>query len=170
MRDSLDLCLSCKACSADCPAGVDMARYKSEVAYRAYRWRLRPRSHYALGQLPRAGPGGPGPRPGWPTRCCGSGRWPPRCSPPGGMDTRRAIPSFAEVPFRRSAARRAATTRPSGPRPAISPAPGSSERPVVLWADSFSDAFKTAVPQAALRVLTQAGYQVIVPERRPAAG
>ena len=30
VRESLDLCLACKACSSDCPAGVDMAQYKSE--------------------------------------------------------------------------------------------------------------------------------------------
>src|SRR5690606_39171258 len=50
---SLDLCLSCKACSSDCPAGVDMARYKSEILHRSYRGRVRPVTHYALGQLPR---------------------------------------------------------------------------------------------------------------------
>ena len=139
VRDSLDLCLSCKACSADCPAGVDMARYKSEVAYRAYRRRLRPRSHYALGQLPR-----------W-ARLAGAA---PRLAnallrirplatavlAAGGMDTRRAIPSFAEVPFRRSAARRSAARRSAAVRPAT-PVPGTSQPPVVLWADSFSDAF-----------------------------
>lgn len=53
VRESLDLCLACKACSADCPAGVDMARYKSEVLHRTYRRRVRPASHYALGWLPR---------------------------------------------------------------------------------------------------------------------
>jgi len=53
VRESLDLCLACKACSSDCPAGVDMARYKSEVLHRTYRGRPRPASHYALGWLPR---------------------------------------------------------------------------------------------------------------------
>ena len=168
VRDSLDLCLSCKACSADCPAGVDMARYKSEVAYRAYRRRLRPRSHYALGQLPR-----------W-ARLAGAA---PRLAnallrirplatavlAAGGMDTRRAIPSFAEVPFRRSAARRSATRRSAAVRP-VTPVPGTSQPAVVLWADSFSDAFDPGVPQAALTVLGQAGYQVIVPERSACCG
>ena len=51
--EALDLCLACKACSADCPAGVDMARYRSEALFRTYRGRLRPLSHYTLGWLPR---------------------------------------------------------------------------------------------------------------------
>ena len=161
VHDSLDLCLSCKACSADCPAGVDMARYKSEVAYRAYRRRLRPRSHYALGRLPR-----------WSRRAGAAPRLVNallRIRPlatavlaAGGMDTRRAIPSFAPVPFRRSNGSRSALRH--------APASGGGQRPVVLWADSFSDAFDPEVPQAALTVLGQAGYQVIVPERSACCG
>ena len=163
VRDSLDLCLSCKACSADCPAGVDMARYKSEVAYRAYRRRLRPRSHYALGQLPRwARLAGAAPR--LANALLRIGPLATAVLAAGGMDTRRAIPSFAEVPFRRSAGRRSAAVRPA------TAVPDTSQRPVVLWADSFSDAFDPGVPQAALTVLGQAGYQVIVPERPACCG
>ena len=51
--EALDLCLACKACSADCPAGVDMAHYRSEALFRTYRGRMRPLSHYTLGWLPR---------------------------------------------------------------------------------------------------------------------
>ncbi len=163
VRDSLDLCLSCKACSSDCPAGVDMARYKSEVTYRAYRRRLRPRSHYALGQLPRwARLAGTAPR--LANALLRIGPLATAVLAAGGMDTRRAIPSFAEVPFRRSPARRSAIQGPAVP------APGNSRRRVVLWADSFSDAFDPGVPQAALTVLTQAGYQVIIPGRSACCG
>jgi FAD/FMN-containing dehydrogenase/Fe-S oxidoreductase len=158
VRDSLDLCLSCKACSSDCPAGIDMAQYKSEVTYRAYRRRLRPRSHYALGWLPRwARLAGVAPR--LANALLRIGPLATAVLAAGGMDTRRAIPSFAEVPFRRSPARRSATR-----------AAGNSQRSVVLWADSFSDAFDPGVPQAALTVLGQAGYQVIVPERSACCG
>ena len=44
----LDLCLACKACSADCPAGVDMAKWRSETLFRRYRGRIRPLSHLSL--------------------------------------------------------------------------------------------------------------------------
>ena len=55
VHEALDLCLSCKGCARDCPTGIDMAAYKSEVLDHTYAGRLRPRSHYALGWLPRWG-------------------------------------------------------------------------------------------------------------------
>jgi Fe-S oxidoreductase len=34
--DTLDLCLSCKACKSECPSNVDMAKLKSEVLQKKY--------------------------------------------------------------------------------------------------------------------------------------
>ncbi len=75
ISESLDLCLSCKGCSADCPAGVDMAAYKAEALYQRYRGRPgRPRITRWAGC-----PGGRGwprvPR-GSPTPCWDPARWP----------------------------------------------------------------------------------------------
>ncbi|GAA1392567.1 FAD-binding and (Fe-S)-binding domain-containing protein [Luteococcus peritonei] len=55
VHEALDLCLSCKGCSRDCPTGIDMPSYKSRVLHESYKGRLRPMSHYALGWLPRWG-------------------------------------------------------------------------------------------------------------------
>ena len=44
---ALDLCLSCKGCTNDCPINVDMATYKSEFLYHHYQSRRRWRPRYA---------------------------------------------------------------------------------------------------------------------------
>nr|WP_232216176.1 FAD-binding and (Fe-S)-binding domain-containing protein [Promicromonospora sukumoe] len=176
VRESLDLCLSCKACSSDCPAGVDMAQYKSEVLYRTYRGKLRPVDHYALGWLPR-----------W-ARLAGAVpelvnallgvKWIGKAVLwAGGMDTRRSMPRFAEVPFRQWWARGGATH--GVPGLPVTGEPGREGRTaarlatkpkVVLWTDSFSDALSPTVPQAALKVLTSAGFDVIVPDEQACCG
>jgi FAD/FMN-containing dehydrogenase/Fe-S oxidoreductase len=158
VREALDLCLSCKACGSDCPAGVDMAAYKADVLNQAYRRRLRPMSHYALGQLPRwARLAGLAPR-------AVNALLAPRplqklVLRTGGMDTRRSMLTFAVEPFRTWVASRT-TARP----PATVTAGSGDDRPaVVLWADSFTDAFSPAVGRAMLKVLDAAGYRVFVP-------
>jgi FAD/FMN-containing dehydrogenase/Fe-S oxidoreductase len=161
VHEALDLCLSCKACSRDCPVSVDMATYKSEVLHQAYRGRLRPRSHYALGWLPR-----------W-TRLAG---FAPglagaalRVRPVAGMarrlagiDPRRPLPELARRPATPARLRRAASAVPRTGRPPRGRA--------VIWADTFTRAFSPRVAESAVAVLTEAGFEVIVPERAPCCG
>lgn len=175
VHEALDLCLSCKACSSDCPAGVDMAQYKSEVLHRTYRGRLRPVNHYALGWLPRWarlitswGPlarvvnGVLGVRPVAKAVLAG-----------GGMDTRRQMVRFAPEPFRAWARRDGAAqvTRTSSDSPRAVPTSDEGARPrVLLWTDSFSDALAPSVARAAVAVLRDAGYEVLVPDHQACCG
>ncbi len=143
VHEALDLCLSCKGCARDCPTGTDMASYKSIVLAEAYRGRLRPISHYTLGWLPR-----------W-TRLVGRvpglaavantvlslpvvGNLGKRLA---GMDSRRSVPRFAAKPQHR-------TVQPSAQ-------PG---RPVLIWVDSFTDAFEGTALPALVSVLVDAGF------------
>jgi FAD/FMN-containing dehydrogenase/Fe-S oxidoreductase len=146
VRDALDLCLSCKGCSSDCPAGVDMATYKAEALYQRYRRRPRPRSHYSLGWLPR-----------WarlsPTLANLALRA-PGARAVAGVDRRRALPRFARQTFRHWFADR----------------PAGSGKPVVLWVDTFTDHFAPQVGQAAVRVLEDAGYAVQIPDGHVCCG
>ena len=52
VKESLDLCLSCKGCTGDCPVQVDIPTYKAEFLAHYYAQRRRPLHHYALGLLP----------------------------------------------------------------------------------------------------------------------
>ncbi|MCW2700232.1 MAG: FAD/FMN-dependent dehydrogenase [Blastococcus sp.] len=149
---ALDLCLSCKGCSRDCPTGVDMATYKAEVLHQSYRRRLRPRAHYTLGRLPRwADLAARAPRAV--NALLGSALGGRLAKWSAGMDQRRDLPAFARQTFTQQWAAR---------RPAADGAPDGG-RAVALWVDSFTDHFAPEVAVAAARVLEAAGYRVQIP-------
>ncbi|WP_260605012.1 FAD-binding and (Fe-S)-binding domain-containing protein [Streptomyces sp. WAC 01420] len=140
VRDALDLCLSCKACSSDCPVGVDMATYKAEFLHHHYKGRIRPRAHYSLGWLPLtsvlAG------RAARPVNALLRGPLGGGLARLGGVTTQRTIPSFAS---RRALRRVLRATRTDAPATAL------------LFVDSFTRAFRPHVAGAARRVLADAG-------------
>ncbi|GAB2604981.1 FAD-binding and (Fe-S)-binding domain-containing protein [Pseudactinotalea suaedae] len=159
VEESLDLCLSCKACGSDCPAGVDMATYKSEVLHQRYRGKLRPIRHYALGWLPRWS------RlvtavPGVAALANAALRFGPLRKlvlAGGGMDTRRGVPAFATERFTRWFRRQR--------QPAA-----TQQREVLLWVDSFSETMSTAGAEATVTLLQEAGYTVRVPDQAACCG
>lgn len=165
VHESLDLCLSCKACSTDCPAGVDMAQYKSEALFRRYRGRLRPMAHYVLGQLPRWTPVLSALAPlvnaamsiGWLRRLA---------LPIAGVDGRRRIPRVAASTFR---AQRARAIR-SGRAAVAGSAPRQGAARVMVWADSFSNGFAPQVDHDVVRVLEAAGFEVVTPAEAVCCG
>ncbi|HEY2296660.1 MAG TPA: FAD-binding and (Fe-S)-binding domain-containing protein [Jatrophihabitans sp.] len=151
VHEALDLCLSCKGCSSDCPAGVDMATYKAEVLHQRYKRRLRPPSHYSLGWLPRLA------RLASRTpRLANSALRRPLLAGAakrlGGIDRRRELPTFARRTFR-------ARFRPS-----------AGGKPVLLWVDTFTDHFSPEVGEAAVRVLEAAGYSAQIPAKKVCCG
>ncbi len=159
VHEALDLCLSCKGCSRDCPTGTDMAAYKSRVQYEAFKGRVRPRDHYTMGLLPMWG------------RLVSSNPVLPRLmnlvmQTPGinnvlklvaGIDQHRGMPRFA-AGSNRAAVRR--TTR--GQR--------GTKGEVVLWVDSFSDAFEGDHVVATAAVLIDHGWTPRLLERKACCG
>ena len=51
VRESLELCLACKACKNECPVNVDMATYKAEFLSHYYKKKLRPMEAYSMGLI-----------------------------------------------------------------------------------------------------------------------
>ena len=160
VAEALDLCLSCKGCASDCPAGIDMATYKAEALYQKYRRKIRPASHYALGWLPR-----------WAALTTRS-RWLAalanaslRVAPLaalakrfGGIDQRRDLPEFAGESFRQWFAARTGNSAQGG------------RKPVYLWVDTFTNAFSPQVGKAAVAVLEAAGYEVRITSQNVCCG
>ncbi|MFQ6228423.1 FAD-binding and (Fe-S)-binding domain-containing protein [Nocardia sp. NPDC002869] len=159
VAESLDLCLSCRACGTDCPAGVDMATYKSETLHRRYRGRLRPRDHYTLGRLPRW-LGGATRVPWLVNALAGAGPLRRLGMRAAGMDPRREVPELAPRSFRRIWRREAAKQRVAEP----------DATPVMLWVDTFTNAFDPDIAVAAVRLLNSLGYRVVVPRRQVCCG
>jgi FAD/FMN-containing dehydrogenase/Fe-S oxidoreductase len=161
VAESLDLCLSCKGCSSDCPTGIDMATYKAEVLHQRYRRRLRPATHYSLGWLPL------GARLGarFPRLTNAALRQPQLAGLMkrfGGIDQRRSLPGMASPTFREwFASCRPDLAQARGPAaPASTVPPPSGKGRVLLWVDTFTQHFSPETGQAAVRVLEDAGYSI----------
>ncbi len=166
VHEALDLCLSCKGCRRDCPTGVDMAAYKARVTHETWKGRLRPRSHYALGWLPRWGRmittiPGLGTLVNVVGKAPGLGRllrW------GAGVDARRDIPRFSGRSARRQLATHTAAAR------AADSAAVPSKGPVLVWVDSFSDCFESTTFSATVQVLVRLGWEPQVLERTACCG
>lgn len=196
VAEALDLCLSCKACGRDCPAGVDMTKYKSEVTYRRYKGRLRPTNHYVLGWLPR-----------WArlvtslpplaraaNRALAIGALRKVVFAFSGMDPRREMTSFTTQRFSRwfrhegtpvkdgaraaaaGAQRGGTTSRASGQIRELNRKDGNAglthrrSREVILWADSFSEYLDPLGAEDMVRLLQDAGYTVRIPSGSACCG
>jgi Fe-S oxidoreductase len=181
MAETLKLCVSCKACRRECPTGVDMARMKIEVqAARAEKLGLGLRDR-VVGYLPRYAPYAA--RLSWLLNL--------RDVVPGaaklsemiaGFSARRSLPKWrsdffkdsvpAPPPSRAGEGGEGAPATvtvptdlppPGALRARSSPASGGGEeREVVLFADTFNRYFERENLDAALAVLTAAGYAVHV--------
>jgi FAD/FMN-containing dehydrogenase/Fe-S oxidoreductase len=157
VKESLDLCLSCKACKSECPVSVDMATYKAEFLAHHYESNPRPISHHAFGRIDRL------------AQLAGFAPWLVNAvnNAPGvrgllksklHIHAERTFPRFAK-PYTRS--RKSSASRAGGA--AVRPA-------VLLWADTFNNYFHPATMQAADKVLQSAGFHVVVPKQHLCCG
>ena len=169
MKDVMDLCISCKACKAECPAAVDMATLKS--AWQAKLWEAgeMPLRARIFADLPKQAQRTAGPLAPLANRIA-------RSKPAQlalkrlGITTERALPPFARHPFDPPSD---APSLRSGRIELSSSTEGDSREPqasgrgsVVLYADTFNRYMEPAVARAAQSVLEAAGFAVVVPPYR----
>jgi FAD/FMN-containing dehydrogenase/Fe-S oxidoreductase len=151
LYEVLDLCLECKACKAECPANVDMAKLKYEFLahyYRAHGLPLRNRLFGRIHALARIG-SALAPLSNWIVRSAPH-RW--LLERLAGIDRRRPLPSFARESFTRWFGRR---------RPQV----GGVRGEVVLFHDTFNTYQTPSVAIAATRLLETLGYRVTLADR-----
>ncbi len=150
VRDALDLCLSCKACKAECPSGVDMARLKSDFLHHYHRTRRRSLADRVFGApdaLARlAGAFGPLSRSLGGSRLA---RWLLDVHP------ERSVPPLARETFVAWFGRNRRSLEPERPR-------GEA----AIFPDTFTNFFEPGVGIAAARVLAALGYRVALAPAR----
>lgn len=161
--DTLALCVGCKGCRRECPAGVDMTRMKTEFLHHYRRRHGLPWRERLMAFLPRYAPrvarlhGLANLR----DRLPGLARLSERML---GLAAARRLPVWRSDVFTRTEAVRPGRSRDAG----RARADGGEGREVVLWADTFDNYFEPENLRAARRVLEAGGYRVHV--AGPAAG
>jgi FAD/FMN-containing dehydrogenase/Fe-S oxidoreductase len=153
VKESLDLCLACKACKSECPVSVDMATYKAEFLSHHFAGRIRPLAHYAFGridQLARLASIAPG----LVNAVSNAAIVGDILKSALHIHPERSMPRFAK-PYSRMRNLRQQT---------------KTWKPVVLWADTFNNYFHPSTMLAAREVLFQAKFRIVTPKRHLCCG
>jgi FAD/FMN-containing dehydrogenase/Fe-S oxidoreductase len=156
MHQALGLCVECKACKAECPTGVDMAKIKYEVLAQTMAKKgvpLRARLFAQINTVSRfTAPFGA-------VANFVSGIKPARLvmQRVAGIAAERQLPRFASQTF------------PAwfGKREAVAP---GSRGDAVLFHDTFTDYYHPEVGRSAVRILEALGYNVVLAARTGCCG
>ena len=151
LQEVLDLCLGCKACKAECPSNVDMAKIKYEVMAHYHKANGLPLHRRLFGEIGALAPLGSmfSPLSNWAVNNTLS-KW--IAEKVIGVDRRRDMPIFVrptyEQWFRKRRSRR------------------TSDKKVALFSDTFMNYSEPSIGKAAVEVLEACGFEVLLPEKR----
>ncbi|MFN2137739.1 MAG: FAD-binding and (Fe-S)-binding domain-containing protein [Candidatus Promineifilaceae bacterium] len=168
--EAMDLCIECKACKAECPSAVDMAKIKFEYLahyYEANGVPLRARLFANIGRLNALG-GGSLAGLGNAALANGLSR---RLMRSLGITDQRSLPALASDPLpdwfrrRRQLRKRSAPQGLPGDEPAGAGFAGDVPRPqIALFHDPFTNYNAPEAGVAAVEFLEAAGYEVLWPD------
>lgn len=158
--ESLDLCLSCKACKSECPSNVDMTRYKAEFMQHHYDLKGVPFRSYMVARMAdvqRLGSVMPSVYNFFASNRFTSSiiKWVIRFS------SERSIPRLSKITLREYAKMlskkgNSTSSRTSNSNPV-------NKRLVYLFADEFTNYNEAEVGIAFIELMTRLGYTVVVP-------
>jgi FAD/FMN-containing dehydrogenase/Fe-S oxidoreductase len=150
VHEVMDLCLGCKACKAECPSNVDMAKLKYELLAQRRSKHGASIKDRLLGNVDRLGPVGSllAPISNWVVRSVVAAELMERVS---GIDRRRRLPAYASQTFGQWL-----KSRPQGPK-------RPSRGRVVLYNDTFTNYNHPELGRSAVAVLEALGYEMVVP-------
>lgn len=150
MYEVMDLCVSCKACKAECPSSVDMAKIKLEFLAqynKKHGVSLRSRIFGNIATLNKMSSGAVAPMANWILSNAVS-KW--KLEKFLGISSKRALPTFARQPFGQWFKNRRTVS-------------GENPKQVVLFNDTFNTYNDPRIAIAAVEVLEKAGFEVILP-------
>ena len=151
LQEVLDLCLGCKACKAECPSNVDMAKIKYEVLAHYHKANGLPLRRRLFGEIGALAPLASmfSPLSSWAVNN-GLSKW--FAEKLIGVDRRRDMPTFVrptyEQWFRKRKSRR------------------TSDKKVVLFSDTFMNYSEPSIGKAAVELLEACGFEVLLPEKK----
>ena len=150
IKEVMDLCFSCKACKSECPSSVDIAKLKAEFLQQYYDARGIPLRSRMIAAFPRLlGLAAMAP---WVWNAVyGTPVLRRLANRIAGFHPDRTIPLLGKTTLRRWMSRRPLRQ---------SPAPHGN---VYMFCDEFTDTFDVAVGIAAVELLEELGYGVIIP-------
>jgi FAD/FMN-containing dehydrogenase/Fe-S oxidoreductase len=152
----MDLCIECKACKAECPSAVDMAKIKFEYLahyYKANGKPLRARLFGHIGSFNRLGSGSLAPLA---NGTLNSGLVKSLLQSTMGISSQRSLPTLAREPLPAWFKKHNHQALSNGQQPA-------STSPVALFHDPFTNYNTPQVGIAAVELLQAAGFEVLWP-------
>ncbi len=155
IADSLEHCLSCKACKSECPTQVDIASYKSEFMAKHYQQNKRPYNHYFLAHigtlLPRAA------KYSGPANFFQKGIFGSAVRKFLDIHPQKDLPAISKEPFTTAVAKESTSTDDH-----FYYIGDQSQPTVVLWADTVNNHYRPHLLHSAIAIAKTCGYSIAV--------